>query len=71
MIHVGSDVGWPWGNSIATGVVIEIHKQRHEILTKGKRIVRNGTDDDPALVIRHDKGSLVIKLAHEVQDLTK
>jgi hypothetical protein len=71
MIRAGSEVGWAWGQSIATGVVIEIHPNRHEIISKGKRIVRNGTPDDPAVVIRHTKGSLVLKLAHEIQELSK
>lgn len=71
MIHVGSEVGWLWMQSITTGVVIEIHFDRHEIISKGKRITRVGTKNDPALVIRHAKGSLVLKLSHEVQELLK
>ncbi len=69
MIGVGSEVGWLWASSLATGVVLEIHPERHEILSKGKHIVRNGSESDPALVIRHTGGSLVIKLLHEVQEL--
>lgn len=69
MIEVGSDVGWLWTGSLATGVVLEVHPCRHEITSKGKRIVRNGTADDPALVIKHTKGSFVLKLKHEVQEL--
>ena len=71
MIAVGTNVGWLWAGSLATGVVKEIHHGRHEIVTKGKRIVRNGTEADPALVIKHPKGSLVLKLQHEVQLLEK
>lgn len=68
---VGSAVGWKWAGSIATGIVLEAYPRRHEITSKGKRIVRNGTPQDPALVIQHSKGSLVLKLAHEVQQLQK
>lgn len=71
MIKVGSEVGWLWVNSLTTGVVLEVHNDRHEIISKGKHIVRNGTKQDPALVIKHTKGSLVLKLAHEVQELSK
>jgi hypothetical protein len=71
MIKKGSAVGWQWGSGIATGVVTEIHHARHEITSKGKVIARNGTNDDPAVVIKHDGGSLVIKLAHELQELHK
>lgn len=70
MIQVGSEIGWQWAGSVATGVVTEIHPNRHEITTKGKVIVRNGTPEDPALVIRHIEGTLVLKLAHEVQELS-
>ncbi len=71
MIAIGDEIGLLWAGSLATGVVTEVHPQRHEILSKGKRIIRNGTSDDPALVIRHFKGSLVLKLQHEVQMLKK
>lgn len=71
MIHIGSEVGWLWVNSLVTGFVTEIHPTRHEIISKAKRIVRNGTHEDPALVIKHSSGSLVLKLSHEVQELSK
>ena len=71
MIKVGSEVGWLWVGSLVSGRVIEIHPNRHEILTKGKYIVRNGSINDPALVILHSKGSLVLKLEHEVQLISK
>ena len=71
MIKVGSEVGWLWLGSPATGVVIEMYPSRQEIVSKGKRIVRNGTKEDPALVIKHTKGALVLKRLHEVQELSK
>lgn len=71
MIKAGSEVGWRWGNSVTTGIVLEIHHDRHEIISKDKHIARNGTKEDPALVIRHAKGALVLKLSHEVQELSE
>ncbi|MEO5950623.1 MAG: HVA1 family protein [Candidatus Saccharimonadales bacterium] len=70
-MKVGSEVGWLWIGSLTTGVIKEIHPNRHEIISKGKLIVRNGTMEDPALVIMHSNGSLVLKLQHEVQELRK
>ncbi len=67
MIKVGSEVGWLWAGSLTIGVVVEIYPNRHEIVSKGKRIVRNGSEQDPAVVIKHASGSLVLKLAHEIQ----
>ena len=69
MVAIGDEVGWLWAGSLATGTVIELFRTRQEIITKGKRIVRNGTAEDPALVIQHSKGSLVLKLQYEVQIL--
>lgn len=71
MIKVGSNVGWLWGSSIAVGQVIEIHPSRYEIVSKNKKIVRNGSDNDPALVISHKSGNNVLKLMHEVQEIDK
>ena len=71
MIQTGTEVGWMWAGSLTTGTVIEVHAQRHQIISKGKLITRNGTQQNPALVIRHTKGSLVLKLQHEVQQLLK
>lgn len=69
MIQVGTEVGWLWVGTLTTGVVLEVYAERHEIVSKGKHISRKGTPQDQALVIRHSKGSLVLKLAHEVQAL--
>lgn len=71
MIQVGSEVGWLWIGSVTTGVVLEIHPERHEIISHNKRIVRNGTKDNPAVVIKHAKGSLVLKLFSEIQEISK
>lgn len=71
MIGKGDEVGWLWAGTLVTGEVIEVFKQRHQIETKGKTIVRNGTEIDPALVIRHQNGTLILKLQHEVQSLSK
>ena len=66
-MKIGDQVGWQWGAGIATGVVLEVHTERTQIESKGKLITRNGRSDDPAIVIKSDNGSMVIKLRHEVQ----
>ena len=71
MIKVGSEVGWLWAGSLVSGRVVEIHTSRHEILTKGKNIVRNRSLNDPALVILHSKGPPALKLKHEIQIISK
>ena len=66
-MKTGDQVGWQWGNGLATGTVESVHAERTEIESKGKKITRNGTEDDPAIIIRADNGSKVIKLSHEIQ----
>jgi hypothetical protein len=66
-MKVGDPVAWQWANGIAEGEILEIHHERHEIDTKGKHIVRNGTPENPAIVILHTSGSMVLKLASEIQ----
>ena len=66
-MKVGDQVGWKWASSIATGRVLEVRHERVEIESKGKQIVRNGSHDDPAVIIQSDNGSKVLKLAHELQ----
>jgi hypothetical protein len=66
-MKVKDHVGWKWSGGLATGVILEMRPERTEIESKGKRIVRNGTHDDAAVIIQHDNGTTVLKLAHELQ----
>jgi hypothetical protein len=70
VIQINDEVGWPWANSVATGRVIEIIHSRHQIESKGKLITRNGTHKNPAVVIKSNKGAMVLKLAHEIQKIS-
>jgi hypothetical protein len=66
-MKVNDTVAWAWVNGIAEGVVVEVCLQRTEIVSKGKKIVRNGTPSNPALIISHQSGNPVLKLQSEVQ----
>lgn len=66
-IRSGTRVRWKWGSSWAKGTVDEVHHDDVERTTKGERIRRHGTDDNPAYVIRQDNGTVVLKLASEVE----
>lgn len=63
---VGDRVAWPWLSGVAEGTVIEVIAERHQILTKGKLVTRNGTAKNPAVVMSHKSGNDVIKLASEL-----
>jgi hypothetical protein len=60
-------VTWTWGNGSAEGKVAEVRHDRTEITSKGQKIVRNGTSDNPALIIEQESGDRVLKLQSEVQ----
>jgi hypothetical protein len=66
-MKVNDHVGWKWSGGLATGIILKICPERTEIESHGKKIIRNGTSDDPAVIIRHDKGACVLKLSHELQ----
>ncbi len=66
-IRKGTTVEWEWGSSTAEGKVTAVHHERVERTIKGSTIVRNGSDDDPALEIEQEDGTAVLKLRSEVQ----
>jgi len=66
-VVVGDMVAWRWAAGVAEGVVEDIVPERLSIESKGKIITRNGTPENPAVVIRHTGGSTVLKLKSELQ----
>lgn len=66
-MKIDDTVAWTWGSGLAEGTVEQICPERTEIESKGAHIVRSGTPDNPAIIIRHASGSLVLKLRSELQ----
>lgn len=66
-IRTGTTVKWNWASGSATGSVKSVHHDRIERTIDGSKIVRNGSDDDPALEIEQEDGGLVLKLRSEVK----
>ena len=67
MFRKGSTVSWKWGSSTAQGKVAEVHQDKVTRTSKGEKITRNGSDDDPAYVIEQEDGTTVLKLRSELQ----
>lgn len=63
----GDRVEWDWGEGIATGQVDEIFNQKVKRTLKGSEVTRNGTKEDPALLIVQEDGTEVLKLSSEVR----
>jgi hypothetical protein len=66
-MKVGDYVAWKYINGIAEGRIESVHDEPTAIISKGKRIKRNGSKDNPALIIIHKSGNDVLKLMSEVQ----
>ncbi|WP_370287346.1 DUF2945 domain-containing protein [Pseudooceanicola nanhaiensis] len=62
----GTQVKWKWGQGTAEGEVSETFDRKVTRTLDGSEITRNGTRDNPALLIRQDDGSEVLKLSSEV-----
>ena len=62
----GTKVEWKWGNGIAHGKIVEIHEEPVEKTINGGKVKRNGTAENPALVIEQEDGGKVLKLQSEV-----
>lgn len=67
MIREGTEVKWKWGSGHATGTVVERHEEKISRSIDGSSITRDGSSDDPALVIEQDDGDRVLKLQSEVE----
>lgn len=62
----GDTVYWLWYGKMIHGVVQEVIPKSAGIVSKGKFINRNGTTDNPAVIISYKNGNHVIKLASEL-----
>ncbi|WP_238369314.1 DUF2945 domain-containing protein [Heliomarina baculiformis] len=64
---VDDKVEWDWGQGTAEGRVKETHEKKITRKIKGSEITRNGSSDDPAIVIEQEDGDEVLKLASELR----
>ncbi len=67
-IRKGTTVKWKWGSSYAEGTVSEVHHDEVSRTTKGEKVTRKGSKDDPAYVIEQEDGTTVLKLRSELQE---
>lgn len=63
----GQKVSWNWGNGTGTGEVHEKFERKVQRTIKGEKIVRNGTEKNPAYLIESGNGSRVLKRGSELQ----
>ncbi len=63
----GDKVSWAWGNGRAEGKITEVHKEKVTRTIKGNEVTRNGSSDDPAILIEQDDGTRVLKSGSEIR----
>ncbi|MCX8226035.1 MAG: DUF2945 domain-containing protein [Sulfitobacter sp.] len=66
-ISEGTKVKWDWGQGTSSGTVQQTFTKSVTRTLKGSEVTRNGSDDDPALLIEQDDGDEVLKLSSEVE----
>jgi hypothetical protein len=60
-------VRWKWGKGYAEGKVKETYNSEIEKTIKGTPVKRNGSNNDPALLIEQEDGTQILKLKSEVE----
>ena len=60
-------VKWNWGNGEGSGQIKERFEREVKRTIKGSEITRDGSEDDPAYLIRQDDGDEVLKLGSELK----
>lgn len=65
-VKKGDEVTWKYGSGKAEGTVAEVHKEPVERTVQGAKVKRNGSADEPALVIKQKNAKKVVKSTSEV-----
>ncbi|WP_225206408.1 hypervirulence associated TUDOR domain-containing protein [Novosphingobium huizhouense] len=66
-LRKGTQVRWHWGAGSAEGKVADVFERRVSRTIKGKRITRNGTADNPAVLVEQADGDKALKRASELE----
>lgn len=64
--HKGQKVRWNWGGATADGTIEDSFERRVQRTLKGTRVVRNGTKNNPAYLIKQGDGDRVLKRGSEL-----
>jgi len=66
----GDKVRWDWGKGTGEGRIAERFERRVQRTIEGARIVRNGSADNPAFLIRQEDGASLLKPGSELSRVT-
>ena len=60
-------VKWDWGDGTAEGQVTERFEREVTRTLKGNEVTRDGSEDNPAYLIKQEDGDEVLKLGSELE----
>ena len=60
-------VQWNWGSGTAKGQIKDRFEREVTRTLKGSEVTRDGSEDNPAYLIRQEDGDEVLKLGSELQ----
>lgn len=60
-------VKWDWGDGTAEGQVKQRFEREVTRTLKGNEVTRDGSEDNPAYLIKQDDGDEVLKLGSELE----
>lgn len=60
-------VEWSWGNGTGCGQIEERFERKVTRTLQGSEVTRDGSEDDPAYLIKQDDGDKVLKLGSELE----
>ncbi len=64
--RIKQKVSWKWVGGTVEGQVVRIFRERVERKIKGSIIVRKGSKENPAYLVKSDKGNFALKLHSEL-----
>lgn len=65
--QTGQYVKWNWGNGEGCGQIEERFEREVERTLEGTKVTRDGSEDNPAYLIKQDDGAEVLKLGSELE----
>ena len=60
-------VKWNWGNGTGRGQIEERFEREVTRTLKGSEVTKDGSEDNPAYLIKQDDGDKVLKLGSELE----
>lgn len=65
--QTGQYVKWDWGNGTACGQIEDRFEREVTRTLKGNEVTRDGSEDNPAYLVKQEDGDKALKLGSELE----